>query len=99
MKDTIIEKYNDLWEDINMHYNKVKIIDNYDDSTYTILYLNKNDSFDKFEDAWEVNRLDYEDEDYDYIVEKFFDNNEDKFDFFELEALDISTQSEYELDI
>ena len=30
MKETILEKYNDLWENINMHYNKVKIIDDYD---------------------------------------------------------------------
>ena len=84
-----------------MNYNKVKIIDNYDDTTYTIFYLNKKESFDKFEDAWNNMEEELEENDlsYDEIVYEFEEKNKNKFDFFELAQLDIYTDSEYELDI
>ena len=98
----ILEKYNLLCEDIYTSYNKVKIVDNYDwneESPYSIIYLGTNESFDRFKDAWEENKEKYRDECYDDIMNYFNENYKNDFDFFELGTLDITTQSEYELNI
>ena len=63
--------------------------------------MNKKESFDKFEDAWNNMEEELEENDlsYDEIVYEFEEKNKNKFDFFELAQLDIYTDSEYELDI
>jgi hypothetical protein len=101
MKEKIYEEYENLVNEINSNYNKITIIDNYDfntESPYTLFYLNKNDSFEKFKDAW--NKLSKETQDdycYDEFIDLFIIKNKDRFDFFELGSLKVYTDSEYEL--
>ena len=99
VSNVIVEKFNDLCEDLYIHYSKVKIVDSYDNSTYTIIYLNNDESFDKFRDAWEnmKSEIDFGDFSYDDILDKFREKYEDKFDFIELGVLDIFTDRDYEL--
>lgn len=102
MKEKIYEEYENLVNEINSNYNKITIIDDYDfntESPYTLFYLNKNDSFEKFKDAW--NNLSEETQDdglcYDEFIDLFRLKNKDRFDFFELRSLTVYTDSEYEL--
>ena len=103
-KEIILEKYSDLVEDIQASYNQIRIIDNYDfneDKPYCIFYLNKNESLDKFEDAW-LDNLEYcrgFDFGYEDIIDNFNKEYEEKFDYIELTGLDIYTNSAYELEI
>ena len=104
MRETIREKYNDLVDDLRTSYNKVKVIDNYDwneYSPYTIFYLNKNESFDKFEDLWTSVVENGRDLDlsYDDILLEFETKARETFDYIELGTLDCYTDSEFELNI
>ena len=103
MNKTIQEKYNDLREDLYKNYNKIYVIDNYDfhrSTPYTIFYLNKKESFDKFEELWTKNVLECREQDLDYddILWRFERDMED-FDYIELGTLDIYTEQDYELEI
>lgn len=104
MKDDILKLYNELTDMIYDNYNQIKIVDNYDwneESPYTIIYLHKDESFEKFEEAWETNKIECEEEDYDYgdILSEFDIKNEKKFDYINLGSLNTYTSKEYELDI
>lgn len=102
MKDKILKEYSILCDDIQNNYNQIKIIDTYDfdeDSPYTIIYLNKNDSFEKFETAWKKTKEEFYGEDYDTIYYEFEKENDKKFDFINLGLLNVFTDSEYELNI
>jgi len=102
MRDTIKEQYMCLVKNLHTHYNKVKVIDDYDwceSNPYTIFYLNKNESFDKFESLWNsvVNECKYDGLAYDDILNKFDERAKDEFDYIELGTLDIYTDNNYEL--
>lgn len=104
MKDIIREKYNSLVEDIRTSYNKIKIVDNFDwneYSPYTIFYLSKNASFDKFSALWKkiVEESREKDYTYDDILWLFEYTASYDFDFIALGTLDIYTDSEYQLEI
>lgn len=103
MGETILSKYHDLREDLSKNYNKIYIIDNYDfhrSTPYTIFYINKKESFDKFKDLWTKNVLECREQDFDYddILWRFERDMED-FDYVELGTLDIYTDKDYELEI
>jgi len=103
MKDKILNKWEELWNDLHNNYNKIVVKDDYDDTKYTILYLNKNDSFEKVEDLWKEMRKEFREngESYDYIdtLSIFLDRIDDKIDIFEFSMVDIYTEHEYELEI
>lgn len=104
MRNEILKKFESLTNDIEENYNKVSIIDSYDYSTYTILYLNKKESFDKFSDLWEKTQDDFnndyfDDDSFDNKLSVFTERAEESFDFIELGTLDIMTDSVYELEI
>lgn len=105
MKQEIVDKYNDLVNTLGNNYNKIKVIDNFDwneYSPYTIFYLNKNESFDKFNDLWEKVKYEINESDdfsYEDILNDFENKAKEQFDFIELGKLDIYTDSEYELNI
>ena len=104
MEKEIMKKYNEIRTMIFDNYDKIKIVDNYDCNSeipYTIFYLNKQESFDKFKDAWQENinyMKELDDYSYDNILNRFSDKNND-FDYVELGTLDIYTDKEYELEI
>lgn len=102
MRETIKEQYGCLVENLYASYDKVKVIDDYDwyeSNPYTIFYLNKNESFGKFEDLWNnvLNECRDNDLSYDDILIEFHERAKDEFDYIELGTLDIYTDSEYEL--
>jgi hypothetical protein len=103
MKDKILNKWEELWNDLHDNYNKIIVKDDYDNTKYTILYLNKNESFEKVEDLWKELREEFRenDESYDYIdtLSIFLDRIDDKIDIFEFSMVDIYTEHEYELEI
>ena len=101
MKNEILKKYNDLYDEIVNNYNRVKVIDNYDYEEYTTFYINKNESFEKFQDLWEQ-FLEKEEENendlsYDEKITKFVKKTQGKVDFFELGTLCVFTNNDYEL--
>ena len=101
---TIREKYNDLRDDLYKNYNKIYVIDNYDfyrSTPYTIFYINKKESFDKFRELWNKTVLEGKDLDLDYddILSEFEKRARDNFDYVELGTLDIYTDKDYELEI
>ena len=97
MKNTIMEKYNDLYEDIQMKYNKITIMNL--DKVYTIFYLNKNDSFEKFQDTWLNFNMKNEEYGYSYdeIIDLFYEQAGKDFDYFELGTVNVYTDCEYTL--
>ena len=103
MKNDILEKISSLYDEIAANYNRIKIIDDYDYEEYTIFYLNKKESFEKFSDLWEQFKEDNKDEDesylmgYDDIIAEFFKKIEGKVDCFECGLLQVYTESAYEL--
>ena len=103
MKNDILEKINSLYDEIAANYNKVKIIDDYDYEEYSIFYLNKKESFEKFSELWEQFKEDNQDEDgsylmgYDDMVSEFYRQVKDKIDYFECGLINVYTDSEYEL--
>lgn len=102
MRDTIKEQYMCLVKNLHTYYNKVKVIDCYDwceSNPYTIFYLNKNESFDKFECLWNsvINECKYNDLAYDDILNEFDERAKDEFDYIELGTLNIYTDNNYEL--
>ena len=102
MRDTIKQDYNNLTGCLQAYYNKVKVIDDYDwydSNPYTIFYLNKNESFDKFHDLWNnvINECRDNDFSYDDMLNEFDERAKDEFDYIELGTLDIYTDSDYEL--
>ena len=103
MKKDVLKVYNELYSLIQDNYNQIKIIDNYDwnyESPYTIFYLNKEESFEKFEEAWEDIKERYiGDLPYDDICYEFDKKYGDKFDYINLGSLNVYTNSEYELTI
>ena len=105
MNSNIMNKYNDLVEDIMIGYNKIKVVDNFDycnSNAYTIFYLNKNNSFEDFKDLWNKNRetcKEFDSYSYDDILDSFNEEAIVKFDYVELGTLDIYTDSIYELEI
>ena len=106
MKRTIREKYNDLAEDLYIHYNKVLVIDNYDydrSNPYTIFYLNNNDNFNDFKELWDKNKNECQEEKqydcYDNVIDSFYEKARDKFDCVELSTVNIYTKEDYELEI
>ena len=101
MKETIKEKYNNLIDDIYTSYNKILIIDDYDfyeSNPYTIFYLSKNESYDKFCDLWKKTLEFCRQKDfcYDDILNEFIKQAKN-FDFLELGSIDIYTDSIYTL--
>ena len=102
---TIREKYNDLRDDLYKNYNKIYVIDNYDfhrSTPYTIFYINKKESFDKFEELWNTVVLESRENDLDYddILWQFETQaKEYEFDYIELGTLNIYTEQDYELEI
>lgn len=102
MRDTIRQHYNNLTDCLQEYYNKVKVIDDFDwheSNPYTIFYLNKNESFGKFQDLWNnvLNECRDNDLSYDDILDEFHKRAKDEFDYIELGTLDIYTDSDYEL--
>jgi len=105
MSIDIVNRYIDLVDDIRSSYNKVKVIDNFDyckSNAYTIFYLNKNNNFEEFKDLWYKNKetcREFDNDCYDSILDSFNEEAMVKFDYVEIDKLDIYTDSIYELEI
>lgn len=102
MRDKIMENYYELTDTLWTHYNKVKVIDNYDyykSNAYTIFYLNNTESFDDFRKVWNKVLEENMSEDYDTILDEFDKKAKGMFDYVELGTLDICTREDYELEI
>lgn len=102
-REDLINDYVDLIIKIQASYNKIKVIDNYDfyvSNSYTIFYLNKNESFDKFNDLWKEIRENCREKDmcYDDILWEFNEKANKKFDYMEIGTLDIYTDSQYKME-
>jgi len=102
MRETILERFSDLTEDLFENYDKVYIIDDYDfyeSNPYTIYYISKKDNFNDFEEMWENNIEECREKDYSYddIVDSFYKKARDKFDYVELGTLNIYTDKEHTL--
>lgn len=105
-KKEILERFNELSEEIITKYNKVRVRDNYNDldedfdGNLTNFYLEKQESFDEFKDLWEENLKNKEqDLSYDEILDNFNEVADGKFDYFENGSLDVYTDEIYELEI
>ena len=102
MRDKIMKNYNELTDTLWTHYNKVKVIDNYDyykSNAYTIFYLKNTESFDDFRKVWNKVLEENMSEDYDTILDEFDKKAKGIFDYVELGTLDICTREDYELTI
>lgn len=102
MRDKIMKNYYNLTDTLYFHYNKVKVIDNYDYYTsrpYTIFYLNNTEKFDDFRKLWNKTLDENMGEDYDTILDEFDKKAKGVFDYVELGTLDICTREDYELEI
>ena len=102
MRETILERFSDLTEDLFENYDKVYIIDDYDfyeSNPYTIFYISKKDNFNDFEEMWENNVKECREKDYSYddIADSFYKKARDKFDYVELGTLNIYTDKEHTL--
>lgn len=100
MKKEIEEKLNEIINIIQQNYNRIKIIDIFDGNEITHFYLNKNESFEKFEESF-IKVYEKYDGDYLYtdIIDFFNEKNKNKFDYFEIEYLDINTDKSFEIEI
>ena len=101
----ILNNINDLVEKIMNNYNVIQVVDNYYydnniDKNITNFYLNKNESFSKFEDLWLEFYNEHLGEDYYTIIEEFNKIAKEKFDYFESNFIqNVCTDSIYELEI
>ena len=99
MNKVIMEKYYNLIDDLLTSYSKIKVVDDWnwtESHPYAIIYLNKNESFEKFEDLWN-STIDHE-LDYCDNLANFEQLADEQFDYLEI-SLDTFTDSEYELKI